>query len=162
MLYATGPVAQNVKAEAAKTSDEFSNLSAQRVTPAQPAATGQKLTHYHSFFSSLLSWNNPRASGIAYASIVAFILSARYLDLLRYIFKITWMTLGITTAAEAAGKLAFGNGFTSQFRPRKYYIFPKDTLNAMVGDVHELINFFVIESQRIVFAENVYATAAVS
>lgn len=30
----------------------------------------------------------------------------------------------------------------------------------MLGDVHELINFFVIESQRIVFAENVFASLA--
>lgn len=72
------------------------------------------------------------------------------------------MTLGVTTAAEVAGQALFSRGFASQFRPRKYYVVPKDTLNAMIGDVHELINFFVIESQRIVFAENVYATAAVS
>jgi hypothetical protein len=32
----------------------------------------------------------------------------------------------------------------------------------MIGDVHELVNFFVIEAQRILFAENVYASGAVS
>lgn len=55
-----GPVAQNVKDQHAKTTAEFSNLAASRQTPADPAATGQPLTHYHSFFSELLSWNNPR------------------------------------------------------------------------------------------------------
>lgn len=55
-----GPVAQNVKDEGAKASSELSNLAASRKTPANPAATGQPLTHYHSFFSELLSWNNPR------------------------------------------------------------------------------------------------------
>lgn len=50
-----GPVAQNVKAEAAKTSDEFADLAHSRQTPENPAATGQPLTHYHSLFYRLLS-----------------------------------------------------------------------------------------------------------
>ena len=56
----SGPVAENIKNEGAKTSAEFSNLASARQTPSTPAATGQPLTHYHSFFSELLSWNNPR------------------------------------------------------------------------------------------------------
>lgn len=158
----TGPVAENAKEQAAKTQNEFSNLAAARTTPSEPAATGQPLTHYHSFFSSLLSWENPRASAIAYISTVTLIFCARYLNLLRYAFKLTWMTLGITVAAEIAGKLAFRQGLTSQIRPRKYYVMPRETIDSMIGDVHELINFFIIESQRIVFAENVFASAAVS
>ncbi|KAG5932487.1 hypothetical protein E4U53_001336, partial [Claviceps sorghi] len=54
-----GPVAQNVKEQQLKTQTEFSNLAASRRTPVNPAATGQPLTHYHSFFSELLSWKNP-------------------------------------------------------------------------------------------------------
>jgi hypothetical protein len=56
----SGPVAQNVKDQHAKTQAEFSNLAASRQRPINPTATGQPLTHYHSFFSELLSWNNPR------------------------------------------------------------------------------------------------------
>ena len=156
-----GPVAENVKDQHAKTQAEFSNLAASCTTPTTLAATGQQLTHYHSFFTSLLSWENPRASGIAFASVVLFIFAARYLDILRYAFKITWMTLGVTVLAEATGKALFSHGFTSQVRPRKYYTVSKETLNSLIGDVHELINFFVIESQRIVFAENVFVSGAV-
>jgi len=155
-----GPVAENVKDQSAKTQAEFSKLAGARTTPANPAATGQQLTHYHSFFSSLLSWNSPRASGIAYASIVLFIFAARYLNILRYGFKLTYMTLLATVLAEAAGKALFSRGFVSQIRPRKYYTVPKETLDSLSGDIHELINFFVIESQRIVFAENLLASAA--
>lgn len=157
-----GPVAENAKEQAIKTQNEFSNLAAARTTPAQPAATGQPLTHYHSFFSSLLSWENPRASAIAYVAIVLFIFGARYLNLLRYAFKFTWMILGVTVVAEIVGKLIFSQGLTSQMRPRKYYTLPRETLDSMIGDVHELVNFFIIESQRIVFAENVFASTVVS
>ncbi|OBT66114.1 hypothetical protein VE03_05103 [Pseudogymnoascus sp. 23342-1-I1] len=158
--FTQGPVAENVKAEATKTSAELSALSASRQTPATRTATGQHLTHYHSFFGSLFSWENPRASALAYASTVLFIFAARYLDLLRYGLKLTWMALGVTVAAEVAGRALFNAGFTSQIRPRKYYTLPKSTLDAMTGDLDELINFFVIESQRLLFAENVLASGA--
>ncbi|KAK4100272.1 hypothetical protein N658DRAFT_105773 [Parathielavia hyrcaniae] len=155
-----GPVAQNVMDQTAKTSAEMSNLAAARHPPSYTAATGQPLTHYHSFFSELLSWNNPRASAIAYASIVTLIFTFRYLDVVRWAFKLTWMVLGITIAAEVAGKALLNNGFATQLRPRKYYTISRETLEATIGDVHELINFFIIETQRVLFAENVYASAA--
>ncbi|KAF2110689.1 Reticulon-domain-containing protein [Lophiotrema nucula] len=156
-----GPVAQNVKAEAGKTKDEFADLASSRTIPDQPAATGQPLTHYHSLFYRLLSWKNPRATAISFAVSVAFIFAARYLNVIRYVFKAIYLTLGVTASAEVAGKLAFGRGFTSQFRPKKYFTIPKASLERLLDDVEQFINFFVIESQRIVFAENVYATVAV-
>ncbi|KFZ02720.1 hypothetical protein V501_09483 [Pseudogymnoascus sp. VKM F-4519 (FW-2642)] len=158
--FTQGPVAENVKAEANKTSAELSALSASRQTPSTRTATGQPLTHYHSFFGSLFSWENPRASALAYAATVVFIFAARYLDLLRYGLKLTWMALGVTVAAEVAGRALFNAGFTAQIRPRKYYTVPKATLDSMTGDLDELINFFVIESQRLLFAENVLASGA--
>lgn len=155
-----GPVAQNVKAETAKTKSEFADLASARQTPEHPAATGQPLTHYHSMFYRLLSWKNPRATAISFAVSVAFIVAARYINILRYIFKGLYIVLGMTASAEVAGKLVFGNGFTSQMRPKKYFIIPKASLERLLDDVEQLINFFVIEFQRIVFAENVYATVA--
>lgn len=113
-------------------------------------------------FYRLLSWKNPRATGIAFAATVIFIFAARYLNIIRYSLKLLYVVLGTTATAEVAGHLAFGRGLTSQFRPRQYFTIPKASLERLLDDVEQLINFFVIESQRIVFAENVYATGAVS
>lgn len=71
------------------------------------------------------------------------------------------MVLAVTVAAETAGKLVLNNGLASQLRPRRYYTIPRETLDSFIGDVHELLNFFVIEAQRIVFAENILVSAAV-
>jgi ABC-type multidrug transport system fused ATPase/permease subunit len=155
-----GPVGQTAKAETAKTKNEFADLANARTTPDQPAATGQPLTHYHSMFYRLLSWKNPRATAITFAASIIFIFAARYLNVIRYIFKALYMILGVTATAELAGQLALGKGITTQFRPRKYFTIPKASLERLLDDVEQLINFFVIESQRIVFAENVYATIA--
>lgn len=120
------------------------------------------MTHYHSLFYRLLSWKNPRATAISFAVSVAFIFAARYLNVIGYIFKILYLVLGATATAEVAGKLALGRGLASQVRPRKYFTIPKASLERLLDDVEQFINFFVIESQRIVFVENVYVTGAVS
>jgi hypothetical protein len=71
-------------------------------------------------------------------------------------------SLVATALAEVVGKTILGNGLTSNFRPKKYYTIPRDSLNRFLDDVDQFLNFFVIEAQRIVFAENIYATGAVS
>lgn len=159
--FANGPVADKARAEADTTKNEFSNLAAARQTPTNQTATGQNLTHYHSFFYNLLSWENPRATGISYATIVAAIVIARYVPVAKFALKALYMVLGVTALAEIVGKLVLGDGLASKMRPRKYYTIPRETLESVLGDVEELTNFFVIEFQRIVFAENVYATIAV-
>ncbi|OBW63883.1 MAG: Signal recognition particle subunit SRP68 [Aureobasidium pullulans] len=155
---ANGPAAEKARIEGEKTSQEYSNLMDSKRVPEQPAATGQSLTHYHSFFYNLLSWENPRVTTISFASILTFIFFTRYVPILKYLFKALYIVLGITAAAEVVGKLVMNRGFASQMRPRKYYTIPRETLEASLDDVEQLINFFVIEFQRIMFGENVFVT----
>ncbi|KIW80787.1 hypothetical protein Z517_07404 [Fonsecaea pedrosoi CBS 271.37] len=155
-----GPVATSVKDQAASTKSEFSDLASSRQPPSYTAANDTTLTHYHSFFYTLLSWKNKRATGITFASVVAFIFACRYLPIIRYVIKITWMTLGVVTLAEGSSKALMGSSVAGTLRPRRYYKIPKETLEASLDDLENLINFFVIEIQRIVFAENVPVTAA--
>ncbi|KAL6246611.1 hypothetical protein RBB50_006849 [Rhinocladiella similis] len=154
-----GPVATSVKNQAGATASEFSDLANSRQQPSYTAANDTPLTHYHSFFYTLLSWKNKRATGLTFLSAVAFIFACRYLPILRYLLKITWMTLGVVTLAEASSKALMGSGVAGAVRPRRYYKIPKETLESSLDDLENLINFFVIEGQRIVFAENVPVTA---
>ncbi|KAL6860159.1 hypothetical protein ACO1O0_004185 [Amphichorda felina] len=156
----SGPVAQNVKNQTAKASSELSTLAASRRTPSKPAATGQPLTHYHSFFQELLSWKNPRASAIALVSTLILIFAARYLDVTSLVLKLSWMALSVTVAAEVVGKFLFNNGFATQLRPRKYMTVSRETIDCLAGDAYELINFVVIESQRILYVESVPVSVA--
>lgn len=133
---------------------------------------------YHSFFFNLLSWKNPRATAITFVSTLVFIFACRYLPIVRLTLKGTWTILGgkflaiiyshqcltslVVTLAEAAAKFTIGSSVAGSVRPRRYYKIPKETLEATLDDVEQLINFFVIEIQRIVFAENIPNTAIVS
>ncbi|KAI4113295.1 MAG: hypothetical protein LQ345_005696 [Seirophora villosa] len=148
-----GPIGENVKNQSAKTSSEFRNLADSRTSPNKSAVSGQPLTHYHSFFYNLLSWENPRATSISFLTTVLFIFAARYLPALRWTFKVLYITLGSTAALELGGKMVFSQGLATSFRPKKYYTIPREALEASLEDVEQFINFFVIEFQRILFAE---------
>ncbi|WPG99992.1 Hypothetical protein R9X50_00281600 [Acrodontium crateriforme] len=155
-----GPVAEKARAEADKTNREFASLANSRTTPQSSTATGQNLTHYHSFFYNLLSWEQPRATAISYGAIVTFIFATRYLPIIPYMLRLTWIVLGVTAGAEILGQVTLGQGLASKVRPKKYYTIPRETLETILVDVEQLINFFVIEFQRIIYAENVYTTVA--
>lgn len=71
------------------------------------------------------------------------------------------MVLATTVAAEVAGKAVLNNGLASQLRPREYFTLPRETFDKLGSEAHGLINFFLVEAQRIVFVENVYASSAV-
>lgn len=157
----SGPMAEKARNETAATKSEFSNLAAARQPSSSQAATGQTLTHYHSFFYNLLSWENPRATGISYAAIVLLIFATRYIPLVKYSLKLSYIVLGAMAVIEIAGKMLFGEGFATKMRPKRYYTVPRETLESIMEDLVELANFFVIEFQRIVFAENVYITIGV-
>jgi hypothetical protein len=45
-------------------------------------------------------------------------------------------------------------------RPKKYYTISKESLERFLDDLEQLINFVVIEFQRVLFAENIWATSA--
>ncbi|GAB7337939.1 hypothetical protein MBLNU457_4322t1 [Dothideomycetes sp. NU457] len=153
-----GPMAEKARDQMDKTSNEFSNVANSRKVPDQPAATGQPLTQYHSLFYNILSWENPRVTAISYVSIVALIFVTRYVPILKLTLKGAYIVLGVIAAAESAGKFIFDRGVASQMRPRKYYTIPRETLEASLEDAEQFVNFFIIELQRIVFAENIYAT----
>jgi len=155
-----GPVVDNFKAEASKTSSEFRDLKNARVTPSTTTDNGQPLTPYHSLLYSLLSWQQPRATAVSYATVIGFIFAARYLPLLRWAFKFLYMSLGLTAAVEIAGRVILKQGIASSFRPRRYYTIPQETHEAILEDFSQLLDFFLIEFQRILFAENVVHTVA--
>jgi hypothetical protein len=68
----------------------------------------------------------------------------------------------VTAAAEIVGQTLLGDGLATRVRPRKYFTIPKESLERFLEDFEQFINFFVIEFQRIIFAENIWATVGVS
>ncbi|KAL1957568.1 hypothetical protein VTO42DRAFT_5795 [Malbranchea cinnamomea] len=59
---------------------------------------------------------------------------------------------------EVLGRAVFSRGITTDARPRKYYTIPKDTVESVLEDMEQLVDFFLIEFQRILFVENLTYT----
>ena len=189
-----GPVADVAKDQHAKTTNEISRLANSRTTPDQSTATGQPLTHYHSFFYTLLSvsinflpmFASPLTLPVGESSCYNLIFhlccpfhlccevsACAALVLQSSVYGTWWyayLTAGlqthsnncflVTAAAEVAGKLVLSQGLATSFRPKKYYTLPREALESSLEDIEHLINFFVIEFQRVLFAENVGVTIA--
>jgi hypothetical protein len=45
-------------------------------------------------YADVLKWKNPRATAITFVATVLFIFAARYLNILRYLLKGSYMVLG--------------------------------------------------------------------
>lgn len=69
--------------------------------------------------------------------------------------------VAVTAAIEIVGRVVLSKGLASSIRPRKYYTIPKDTVEAIQEDIEQIVDFFLLEFQRILFAENVVHTVAV-
>lgn len=66
----------------------------------------------------------------------------------------------VTAGLEVIGKSLFDDGLASKMRPKKYFTVSRESIEASVDEIEQLVNFFVIEVQRLAFAENIYATVA--
>lgn len=67
----------------------------------------------------------------------------------------------VTASIELGGQFLFGQGLASSIRPRKYYTIPKETTEAILEDLAQLLDFALLEFQRVLFVENVVHSAAV-
>ena len=72
------------------------------------------------------------------------------------------LTVVAVALTEGVAKLVLSQSLVATVRPKQYFTIPREALESALGDVEQLINFFVIEFQRVLFAENVLVTFAVS
>lgn len=85
-----------------------------------------------------------------------------YVDRNCLLCRVRLLTEGlVTAAAEIGGRMAFGQGLSSSFRPRKYYTVPRETIEAVLEDLVQLLDFGLLEFQRVLFVENISHSIAV-
>jgi len=128
--------------------------------PTQNASHDPTITHFHSFFYDTFTWKYPRTTGLLFAGSLGFLLLGHYVNILRYAFKGAYITFAATAAFEYLGRPTTGTGFMTQVRPQKYYTIPRENLEMIFAEIHEFLNFVVLEFQRIIFVENLTVTVA--
>lgn len=63
---------------------------------------------------------------------------------------------------EFAGRCFGPNTFLTRLRPAEYYKVQESTLNATLQDIHDFVQYAVVKVQRLIFAQNLDQTFAVS
>jgi len=126
--------------------------------PAHNISRDPTLTHFHSFFYDTFTWKYPRTTGLLFAGSLAVLLLGHYVDILRYTLKVAWMVFAAAATIEWVGRPTTGTGFMTQIRPQKYYTIPRENLEMIFAEIHEFLNFVVLEFQRVLYVENLSVT----
>jgi len=115
-------------------------------------------THFHNFFYDTFTWKYPRTTGLFFLGSLVFLLLGHYVNILRYVFKGAYITFAVTAAFEFLGRPTTGTGFMTQVRPKRYYIIPRENMDNIFAEIHDFLNFVVLETQRILFVEKLTTT----
>jgi hypothetical protein len=70
--------------------------------------------------------------------------------------------MSVVSVTEFASRLFSGESLSTRLRPKEYRKIPEPTLNATLKDIHDLIQYAVVQAQRIVFGQDLDKTFAVS
>ncbi|KAM0547223.1 hypothetical protein ACHAPJ_010485 [Fusarium lateritium] len=105
-----------------------------------------------------ISWEDPARTMGSYFAALSFMLAVHYLHITQLALKMSAIALGVMSMAEFAGRSFGPNNFLSRLRPREYKTVPEPTLNATLKDIHDFIQYAVVQAQKIIYAQDLDAT----
>ncbi|KAF5551314.1 hypothetical protein FMEXI_3432 [Fusarium mexicanum] len=105
-----------------------------------------------------ISWEDPARTIGSYFAALGFMLAVHHMHLTQLVLKTMAIGLGVMSMAEFAGRSFGPNNFVSRMRPRQYKTVPESTLNATLKDIHDFIQYAVVQAQKVVFAEDLEKT----
>ena len=129
-----------------------------------------------------MQWEDPIRTLCSYIGSLSILLGAHYLPLTQLALKAGAITFGgtsvsrlhdlfgrtyndsdlpVVTVTEFASRSFGSNAFLGRLRPKEYKKVPESTLNAILKDIHDLIQYSVEQSQRVVFGQDLHKTFAV-
>ncbi|CAG9947934.1 unnamed protein product, partial [Clonostachys rosea f. rosea IK726] len=104
------------------------------------------------------SWEDPVRTLGSYVGIMSLLCGAHYLPLTQTALKAGATVLGVAATVEYAHRSFTRNTILARLRPAEYKKIPEPVLNDTLKDVHDLVQFLVVEAQRIVLGENLGRT----
>jgi len=107
-----------------------------------------------------ISWEDPVRTLGSYIGALSILLGAHYLPLTRLALKALTTALGVISVTEFASRLFGPNTFLARLRPEEYQKVPESTLNATLRDIHDLVQYAVVQVQRIIFGQDLNKTFA--
>ncbi|KAK9472393.1 putative reticulon-like protein RtnA [Dipodascopsis tothii] len=119
-----------------------------------------KSNKYKNLTIDLFTWKSTYVSAGALAGSVFLLLAAKYANPLRFLLHASYLIFGAGIVVEYVGRMVWKSpsGFISSFRPAEYFVLSKDVLDPIVIELVHLVNFLIVEVQRIAFVESLPLT----
>lgn len=127
--------------------------------PEHPGPFKQILAQPNSFYK-YFNWEDPIRTLALYLGGIITLLGAHYLPLTQIALKVGVTTFGVVSVTEFASRLISDTSLSARARPKEYKKIPEPVLNAVLKDVHDFIQYGVVQAQRVVFGQDLDKTFA--
>ncbi|WDK17071.1 Reticulon-like protein 1 Cwl1 [Colletotrichum graminicola] len=101
-----------------------------------------------------ISWEEPARTLGTYLGALSILFGAHYLPLTQWTLKAAMTTLGVVSVTEFASRSFSSDSLSTRLRPKQYYTVDEAKLNAILRDIHDLIQSGVIQAQKILYGED--------
>ncbi|KAI0453707.1 hypothetical protein F5B21DRAFT_525507 [Xylaria acuta] len=103
-----------------------------------------------------ISWEDPVRTLTSYFGFLGLLYGVHYLRCTQLLLKMGATALGVISFTSLVSR-STKNDFVTRMRP-EYKEVPESTLNATLRDIHDLVQYLVVEAQKIMYGENLGKT----
>ncbi|KAF2823610.1 hypothetical protein CC86DRAFT_422597, partial [Ophiobolus disseminans] len=107
-----------------------------------------------------INWKDPTRTLSVYLGATGILFGAHYLPLTQTVLKGGVTALGVVSITEFASRSLADKSLSARLRPKEYKKIPEPILNATLKDIHDFIQFAVVQTQRIIFGQDLSKTFA--
>ncbi|KAI0536916.1 Reticulon-domain-containing protein [Xylaria digitata] len=109
----------------------------------------------HSLYK-YISWEDPIRTLASYFGLLALMCGIHYFHWTQWFLKLGAFGLGGVYLASLMSR-SIASDFVARIRP-EYKQVPESTLNATLGDIHDLVQYLVVQIQKIMYGEDLGKT----
>ncbi|RKK65586.1 hypothetical protein BFJ69_g16151 [Fusarium oxysporum] len=109
-----------------------------------------------------INWEDPVRTLRSYLVALSILIGTHYLPLTQLTVKVGAVVFGIISLAEFVSRTFGPNTFLSRLRPKEYKTVPEPILNATLRDIHDFIQYAVVQVQKVIFGQDLGKTFAAS
>ncbi|KAK2470453.1 hypothetical protein H9L39_18070 [Fusarium oxysporum f. sp. albedinis] len=118
------------------------------------------ITAHQDSLYKYISWEDRIRTLGSFIGALSILFGAHYLPITQLALKAGAVTFGVMSVTEFASQSFGPNTFLSRLRPKEYKKIPETTLNATLKDIHDFVQYAVVQIQRIIFAQDLDRTFA--
>ncbi|KAF4415168.1 Reticulon [Fusarium acutatum] len=119
------------------------------------------IAHQESLYK-YISWEDPVRTLGSYLVALSILIGTHCLPLTQLMIKVGAVVFGIISLAEFVSRTFGPNTFLSRLRPKEYKTVPEPILNATLRDIHDFIQYAVVQVQKLIFGQDLSKTFAAS